>query len=228
MAKILVVEDDTLLNRGIKIALEKNKYSVSSAFTYSEGYTCFLNESFDVILLDIGLPDKSGTELCTQIRKSSTVPIIFITANDTEQDMINGFLTGCDDYISKPFSLEVLNYRIQVFLRRVKPENKSIFYSGKITIDYDKMLVIKEQQTIKLTATEYKLLSLITINRGQVLTRQIILEKLWDVEEDFVDENAISVNIRRLRQKIEDDTRNPQYIKTVFGIGYTWGDNEYK
>ncbi|MHB8065495.1 MAG: response regulator transcription factor [Ruminiclostridium sp.] len=224
MARILVVEDDVLLNRGIRLALEKHDYTINSSFSYSEGYSCFLNESFDLILLDINLPDKSGVELCKQIRKSTQVPMIFITANDTEQGMVNGFLSGCDDYIAKPFSLEVLKQRIQAVLRRSKPIDKNIFCSGEITIDYDKMFVTKSQEAIKLTATEYKLLSLITQNSGQVLTRKIILEKLWDVDEAFVDENALSVNMRRLRQKIEDDPKNPEYIKTVFGIGYTWGE----
>ncbi len=223
MYKILIVEDDILLNRGIRLALEKNNYSVTCCYSYSEGYSCFLSESFNLILLDINLPDKSGLELCNQIRKTSIVPIVFITANDTDQDIVKGFLTGCDDYIAKPFSLEVLYRRIQAVLRRTGITENNIFSSGEILIDYDKMQVKKAEEVIKLTATEYRLLIYLTINSGQVLTRHSILEKLWDVDEEFVDENALSVNFRRLRQKLENDPKKPEYIKTVFGIGYTWG-----
>ena len=223
MDKILIVEDDILLNRGIKLALEKNNYSVWCSYSYSEGYSCFLAESFNLILLDINLPDKSGLELCNQIRKTSQVPIIFITANDTDQEVVRGFLSGCDDYIAKPFSLEVLYRRIQAVLKRMGNAENNIFNSDEILIDYDKMQVKKADGIIKLTATEYRLLTLLTKNSDQVLTRQSILEKLWDVDEAFVDENALSVNMRRLRQKLEKDPKKPYYIKTVFGIGYTWG-----
>lgn len=223
MDKILIVEDDILLNRGIKLALEKNNYSVACSYTYSEGYSYFTAESFNLILLDINLPDKSGLELCNQIRKTSQVPIIFITANDTEQDVVRGFLSGCDDYMAKPFSLEVLYRRIQAVLRRMGKTENNVFSSGEILIDYDKMQVKRADETVKLTATEYRLLTLLTKNSGQVLTRRSILEKLWDVDEAFVDENALSVNMRRLRQKLEKDPKKPYYIKTVFGIGYTWG-----
>ncbi len=223
MDKILIVEDDILLNRGIKLALEKNNYSVACSYTYSEGYSYFTAESFNLILLDINLPDKSGLELCNQIRKTSQVPIIFITANDTEQDVVRGFLSGCDDYMAKPFSLEVLYRRVQAVLRRMGRTENNVFSSGEILIDYDKMQVKRADETVKLTATEYRLLTLLTKNSGQVLTRRSILEKLWDVDEAFVDENALSVNMRRLRQKLEKDPKKPYYIKTVFGIGYTWG-----
>ncbi len=224
MARILIVEDDKLLNDGISIALKKGGHTVMSGFSYNEALSLFLNNSFELILLDINLPDRSGLELCNQIRKKCDIPIIFITANDTEQDIVNGFVNGCDDYIAKPFSLEVMNRRIHAVLRRTTQEDKNTFRSGEISINYDKMMVSKSEVLIKLTATEYKLLTLLTQNSGQVLTRDIILQRLWDTDEAFVDENAVSVNMRRLRQKIEDDPKNPKYIKTVFGIGYTWGE----
>lgn len=224
MARILIVEDDKLLNDGISIALKKGGHTVLSGFSYNEALCLFLNNSFELILLDINLPDRSGLELCNEIRKKSDIPIIFITANDTEQDIVNGFVNGCDDYIAKPFSLEVMNRRIHAVLRRTTQEDKNTFRSGEISINYDKMVVSKREVLIKLTATEYKLLALLTQNSGQVLTRDIILQRLWDTDEAFVDENAVSVNMRRLRQKIEDDPKNPKYIKTVFGIGYTWGE----
>ncbi len=224
MAKILIAEDDKLLNDGISIALKKRGHTVKSGYSYLEAYCLFLNNSFELILLDINLPDKSGLELCNEIRKKSDIPIIFITANDTEQDIVNGFANGCDDYIAKPFSLEVMNRRIHAVLRRTRTEDKNVFRSGEISINYKKMMVSKGEVALKLTATEYKLLTLLTQNSGQVLTRDIILQRLWDTDEAFVDANAVSVNMRRLRQKIEDDPKNPRYIKTVFGIGYTWGE----
>ncbi len=224
MARILIVEDDKLLNEGIAIALKKHSHTVQSGYSYHEAFCMFLNNSFELILLDINLPDRSGLELCKEIRKKSDIPIIFITANDTEQDIVNGFMSGCDDYIAKPFSLEVMNRRIQAVLRRIRTEDESTFRSGVIAVNYKKMLVSKGEVSLKLTATEYKLLALLTQNSGQVLTRDIILQRLWDTDEAFVDENAVSVNMRRLRQKIEDDPKNPKYIRTVFGIGYTWGE----
>lgn len=222
MVRILIVEDDKLLNHGVKFALEMEGYIVVDTYNYKEGYTAFLEQNFDQVLLDINLPDKSGSKLCEEIRKNSQVPIIFITAKDTENDIIDGFKLGCDDYISKPFSIEVLKQRIIAILRRTASVDKQLFTYEDITIDFSKMIVKKKGIPIKLTATEYKLLELLVKNSGQVLTRGTIIERLWDADGNFVDENALSVNIRRLRQKIEDDSKNPKYIITVFSIGYTW------
>lgn len=224
MAYILMVEDDDLLSKGIAFALEKDNHKVFSVYDYQEGYSIFLKDKFDLVLLDINLPDGSGTQLCTKMRQISDVPIIFITANDTEQDMIRGFQQGCDDYIAKPFSLNVLKQRINAVLRRTGIMDKDSIKHGDLVIDLKRFMVLKAGQSVRLTAKEFKLLELLVKNKGQVLTRQIILEKLWDAEGNFVDENALSVNIRRLRQKLEDNPHQPAYIITVFGIGYTWGD----
>ncbi|MBM7869764.1 DNA-binding response OmpR family regulator [Clostridium pascui] len=226
MINILIVEDDKLLNKGISYALGKSTYNVISTFNYDEGLIAFSNNSIDLILLDINLPHKSGLKLCEEIRKNSESPIIFITANDTEQDIIHGFQTGCDDYITKPFSIEILKQRIIAVLKRSSIKEKNIFVYKNITIDYDMMILKKLKEVIKLTTKEYKLVELLAKNKGQVISKQIILGKLWDDHGNFVDENTLSVNIRRLRQKIEDDPRNPKYIITVFGIGYTWGEME--
>lgn len=226
MTQILIVEDDRLLNQGIAYMLKKAGYDPISVFTSSEAWEKYMQDpSIGLIVLDINLPDGSGMELCTQIRLGSEVPIVVLTANDTEQDIIQGFETGCDDYIAKPFSVEVLKQRIQAVLRRVKKEGRGAnrFLSGELVIDYDKMTLTKAGTPIRLTATEYKLLELLTRCQGQVLTREMIVEKLWDIDGNFVEANALSVNIRRLRQKIEDDPKHPVYIQTVFGIGYTWG-----
>lgn len=230
MATILIVEDDTLLNKGVSVALKKEGYTVMTAYTCSKAEIILNENSINLILLDINLPDKSGLEFCEEIRKKSSIPIIFLTANDTENDMISGFKTGCDDYISKPFSLELLKQRVRAILRRVSlnSENNEIRNTvvfGDLEMDFDKKSVNRKGEQLSLTAIEYKLLELIVKNKNQVMTRQIILEKLWDSSGNFVDENTLSVNIRRLRKKIEDDPQAPKHIITVFGIGYTWGDS---
>lgn len=224
MAAILLTEDDQAMRRGIAFYLEKNGHMVVSCETYEETLIKTKDKKFDIALIDINLPDESGLTLCKALRKDHPIPVIFITAKDTEEDVVQGFKTGCDDYISKPFSLKILNERINAVLRRMPDYGHSLLELGDIVIDFDNMSIKKSEQLIKLTPTEYKIAELLIKNRGQVLTREIILQRLWDSEGNFVDENALSVNILRLRKKLEDDCKNPLYIKTVFGIGYTWGD----
>jgi len=205
--------------------LEKESYSIIQAFSYQEAALAIQDQTIGLVLLDIHLPDGSGLSLCQDIRRTSSLPVIFLTANDTEQDMVTGFGLGADDYIAKPFSMVVLLQRVKAVLRRSGAEGSSELFQYKdISINLAKMKVYKQGQEIKLTTNEYRLLSILTENRGQVLTRRLLLEKLWDVDGNFVDENTLSVNIRRLRAKIEDDPKDYQFIKTVFGIGYTWGD----
>lgn len=224
MATILIIEDDRLLNEGLSFALKKENYDTVCAYSAEEGLMAYRSHDVHLILLDINLPGSNGLELGKKIRQSSEVPIIFLTAKDTEQDMIAGFEAGADDYIAKPFSMGVLYQRIRAVLRRgVGDDSTQLFTYKDLTINYDKMQVFKYNREIKLTTTEYKLLHILTLNSKQVLTRQLILEKLWDLDGTFVDENTLSVNIKRLRSKIEDDPKQNSYIKTVFGIGYTWG-----
>lgn len=225
MATVLIVEDDRLLNEGLAYALGNENYDIVSAYSFEEGLAAFRCHEVHLILLDVTLPDRMGTELCKEIRLTSDVPIVFLTANDTEQDMVLGFKLGADDYMAKPFSMAVLRERVKAVLRRGGGEdNGSLFTYKDLTIHYDKMKVIKRGEEVKLTTNEYKLLSVLAQNRNQVLTREQIVEKLWDVDGCFVDENTLSVNIKRLRSKIEDHPKRPAYIKTVFGIGYTWGE----
>lgn len=224
MTTILIVEDDRLLNDGLAFMLEQENYHIIQAFSYQEA-SKVQDQTIGLVLLDINLPDGSGLELCKEIRRMSSVPIIFLTANDTEQDVVAGFGLGADDYIAKPFSMVVLLQRVKAVLRRTGAEASSELFQYKdITIHRAKMKVYKYGQELKLTTNEYRLLTILTENSGQVLTRRLILEKLWDLDGNFVDENTLSVNIRRLRAKIEDDPKYCEYIKTVFGIGYTWGE----
>lgn len=225
MTTILIVEDDRLLNEGLRFMLEKENFNIIQAYSYQQAASNIQDQTIGLVLLDINLPDGSGLILCQEIRRNSSIPVIFLTANDTEQDMVTGFGLGADDYIAKPFSMVVLLQRVKAVLRRTGTDGSSELFQYKdITINSAKMKVYKYGQEIKLTTNEYRLLAILTENSGQVLTRRLMLEKLWDIEGNFVDENTLSVNIRRLRAKIEDDPKDCQYIKTVFGIGYTWGN----
>lgn len=223
MSTILIIEDDKILNKGVSFALKREGYEILSAYNKSEGKHLILNNKIDFLLLDINLPDGNGVDLCREIRKQGDFPIVFFTANDTEEDMVKGFECGCDDYISKPFSVELLKYKINAILNR-RAVNINILEYKDLKINFDKMVVLINDKEVNLTATEYKLLELLVKNKGKVVTKEMLLEKLWDNNGNFVDENTLSVNIRRLRKKIEEDTKNPQYIETVFGIGYTFGE----
>ncbi|WP_040330535.1 response regulator transcription factor [Clostridium ihumii] len=224
MATILIIEDDRILNRGVSFALKKEGYDILSAYTKLEGKQIILNNKIDFLLLDINLPDGNGIELCTEIREKVSFPIVYFTANDTEEDMVKGFESGCDDYIAKPFSVELLKHKISAMLRRNTIVNNNIFEYKDLKIDFDKMAIWIKEKEIALTATEYKLLELLVRNKGKVLTKEMLLEKLWDNSGNFVDENTLSVNIRRLRKKIEFDSKKPEYVVTVFGIGYIFGE----
>ncbi|WP_025691559.1 response regulator transcription factor [Paenibacillus zanthoxyli] len=227
MTTILIVEDDRLLLEGLAYTLEKEQYEVLAAGSYREGAAYFQSHSIQLAILDIRLPDGSGTDLCGEIRRSSRMPVVFLTANDTEPEIVAGFDLGADDYISKPFSMEVLLRRIKAVLRRTGEDEAGMgryFIYKDLKVDYGKMTVWKNDEELKLTTTEYRLLAALAENSGQVMTREMLLDRLWDQSGNFVDENTLSVNIKRLRDKLEDDPKNCRYIKTVFGIGYTWGD----
>lgn len=224
MNNILIIEDDRLLNEGISFALKSEGYGVSSAYNGEQAIK-FLNNNIDLIIIDINLPDINGIDLCEHIREDISVPIIFLTAKNTEEDIVKGFKVGCDDYITKPFSLPILKERIKAVLKRGTEKNNNIYEYMGLVFNFDNLRLRKNDVEIFITATEIKLLELFIKNKGIVLTRTLILNKIWDIDGDFVDENTISVNIRRLRAKIEDDPSKPSFIKTIFGIGYTWGDD---
>ena len=224
MATVLIIEDDKILNRGVTFALKKEGYNVISAYSKFEGKQMILNNEIDFLLLDINLPDGNGIDICKEIREKVNFPIVFFTANDTEEDMVKGFESGCDDYITKPFSVALLRHKVNATLRKNNIINKNIFEYDSLKVDFDKMSVVINDKEVNLTITEYKLLELLIKNRGQVLTKEILLEKVWDSNGNFVDGNTLSVNIRRLRSKIEIDSKKPRYIITIFGIGYTFGE----
>lgn len=224
MKNILIVEDDKLLNRGVSFALKKEGYNTISVYTKQEAKNAIYENHIDFLLLDIGLPDGSGLDLCSEIKNQIDFPVVFFTANDTEEDMIRGFESGCDDYISKPFSIEVLKFKINAILKRSDIKAKKLFVYKDLKIDFDSKKVYKRNEEIKLSVTEYKLLEILCKNKGIAMTKQVLLDKLWDYNGNYVDDNTLSVNVRRLRKKIEDDPKNPEYIVTLFGIGYILGE----
>ena len=224
MANIFLLEDDKILSKGISIALKKDEHMVTAVYGYLEALKQYQKQKYDLFLLDINLPDGNGLEFCEKIRETSETPVLFLTANDTEEDMLEGFGVGCDDYISKPFSVEVLKFKINAILKRSDIVEKKIFIYRDLKMDYDAKRVYKNDKEVKLSATEYKLLEILCKNKGRAMTKQILLDKLWDYNGNYVDDNTLSVNIRRLRRKIEDDPKNPQYIITLFGIVYIIGE----
>ena len=195
---------------------------MTQAYGFAEGLDGFERKGYDLFLLDINLPDGSGMDLCTRIRETRETPILFLTANDTEEDMLEGFGAGCDDYISKPFSVEVLRKKVQAVLKRAGREGGSRFHYGNLTVDMDRRLVSVNGEEVQLTATQYRLLEYLIVNRGRVVTKEMLLEHIWDVNGEFVDDNTVRVNINRLRHKLHDEEQ--QYIVTVFGMGYTFGE----
>lgn len=221
MANIFLLEDDRILSKGISIALEKDEHTVTAVYGYMEALQKYQNQKVDLFLLDVNLPDGSGLEFCRKIRETSEAPVLFLTANDTEEDMLDGFLVGCDDYISKPFPLEVLRRKVLAVLKRTSSGGSRIKYRD-LEADTDKCLVLLKGQEVHLTSTEYKLLCYLMENKGRVVTKAMLLDQLWDIDGNFIDDNTVRVNIKRLRQKLNDEKQ--EYIVTVFGMGYTFGE----
>lgn len=227
MIKILFVEDDLPLALGVEYTLKQEGFDVVHAKSLNEAREQYKNNEFNIILLDVMLPDGTGYELCKEIRENSEIPIIFMTACDEEGNIVMGLDMGGDDYVTKPIRVKELVSRINAVLRRKrvetkKEENSNRIISGDIDVELLKYKVHKKGQAMDLTAIEYKLLLLLIKNSGNVLERNLLLERLWDTDGNFVDGNALTVYIKRLREKVEDDIKNPIYIETVRGIGYRW------
>lgn len=219
MERILIIEDDTDLLEGLIFALESEGYETRAAQTMKEGLK-FLKEGGSLILLDCNLPDGSGFDLCVQAKKLQDIPILMLTARDTEMDEVKALELGVDDFMSKPFSLAVLKARIKKLLQR--RSQTCCIVSGGICLDKNVCKVYKNETEIPCSKVEYQLLLCLMENRNQVISKEQILEKVWDSQGKYVDDNTVSVNIRRLRGKIEDDPKNPKRICTVHGMGYVW------
>ena len=222
MNKILIVEDDPVLSSGLAVNLENCGYEIESAQTGAEAIEKLKKIKIDLILLDINLPDMDGFKVCQKMKNIKSIPILFLTARDMEIDEVRGFASGADDYIKKPFFVYGLQCRIAAVLQRYgKYSKRDIWTDGHITIDFESLQIIKENEKVMITSFEFKLLKLLINNRNLVLTRRMLLEKLWDNEREYyVDEHALTVCINRLRGKLEDAKH--KYIKTIYGMGYTW------
>ena len=223
--KILLVEDDMTLAMGIEYSLKNEGFEVVHVNTLAKGRQAFVDLKIDMILLDVTLPDGSGYDLCREIRIEKYTPIIFLTACDEEVNIVLGLDMGADDYLTKPVRVRELIARINAVTRRkgkkIEENNSDKIIYRDLTIFPLKYEVLKNTEKIALTSVEYKLLLLLFKNRGNVLTRIQLLQKLWDVEGDFIEEKTLTVYIKRLREKLEEDKNKP-YIETVRGIGYKW------
>lgn len=226
--KILIVEDDLALSAGLCFELQADQYIVMAAYNCRQAVQVMESDRFDLVILDVNLPDGSGMELCRTIRESYKTPVVFLTACDMEQDILDGFDLGAEDYITKPFNIQILRRKLEVVLRRNKQEpvkKGDGFSDGYLSIDFEALAAAKNGEQLVITPNEYKILKLLIANAGNVVTRQLLLEKLWDSAENYIDEHTLTVNMTRLRNKIED--ADHKYIKTIYGMGYVFtGENQ--
>ncbi len=221
MTKILLVEDDDTITFGIRIALEKKGYEIIACTTLAEAKRSF-SRAFSLVLLDLNLPDGNGYEFCTWVKAQCDIPIIFLTVRDGVEDITKGLDMGADDYVTKPFHIAVLESRIAAVLRRAPEESNGLCVCGNICLDREKMQILVDGQEAVLTALEYRLLLVLMENRGRTLPRGLILEKLWDSEGNYVNDNTLTVTVKRLREKL----KNTRCIVTVRGIGYRMEEAE--
>lgn len=249
MKDILILEDDLALCQGITLALQNENINFIQCHTLAQARKELLANAISIAILDVNLPDGNGLDLLREIRQSSTLPVILLTANDMEMDVVVGLELGADDYITKPFSLAILRARVHTQLRKQQIleknreaetgktgvsgqtdfQNKttiseSVMKIGEFLFDFDHMEFMRSGEKIELSKTEQKLLRILVQNRGQILTREILVDRIWTDGAEFVEENALSVAIKRLRDKLEESPSKPQYIKTVYGVGYTWSE----
>lgn len=222
MLKILIIEDDIPLSQGITLTLKDTGREFSQCYDIASAELALKTAKYDLMILDINLPDGSGLAFCQKIRSSFPAPILFLTANDNELDMVMGLETGGDDYMTKPFSLAVLRAKVNALLRRSQNNDPHKIIIDNFSFDFDNLVFSKNNQPLELSKTEQRLLLLLINNPGKIISRERLLERIWPDGSSYVDENALSVAIRRLRSKIEDDPSKPVYIQTVYGMGYSW------
>lgn len=218
---IFLLEDDEAIGIGLTYSLENEGYNVTLAKSVKEAEKIIDEKEFSLYILDLTLPDGSGYDVCKRIKAKGDLPVIFLTAYDDEVNVIMGFELGADDYISKPFRVKELMLRIKSVMRRYSNETSDgIIKINNLKINTNEAKVYKNNEEIILTAMEYRLLLILLSNRGKVLSRTALLENIWDVAGDFVEDNTLTVYIKRLRDKIEEDPAKPEFIKTVRGLGY--------
>ena len=221
MNTVAIVEDDRLFNEALYQILKKAGYETARAYSYGEGLA-LIEKTPDLMIVDVNLPGGEGFELCRRARDYGQVPVIFLTARDEETDMIKAFDLGADDYLVKPFPMAVLLKHVEAVLRRSSSEKDVLSYMD-LQIDFQRKSVSYQGAEIKLTAREYGVLALLAKNQGRIVTKEMILEQVWDAEGAFVEENTVNVTLSRLRKKIEPEPASPIFIRNVFGMGYTFG-----
>lgn len=222
MKKILIIEDELSLSNGVAIALKNSEFTIIQARDLNSARMEIQKTTYDLIILDINLPDGSGLDFLKELRKFSAIPVIMLTAKDMETDVVTGFEFGADDYITKPFSLMILRARVQAQLRKVAAISIEPIQIDDFSFYFSKMEFLKHGVPIELSKTEQKLLRCLLENKGHALERSQLIDIIWTDGANYVDENALSVTVKRLRDKLEDIPSSPKYIKTVYGIGYTW------
>ena len=224
MQKLLIVEDDETIRFGLKYYLEQEGFDIYQAATLKEAFNKFSQTNFDLVLLDLNLPDGNGFDLYRDMQKIKEVPTIFLTANDQEVSIVMGLDMGADDYITKPFKARELLSRIKTVLRRSGKKQDNTIQIGNVVLDMHQAKVLKNGVDVMLTALEYKIFLTLALNYNQVLKRESILANIWDVNEEYVNDNTLTVYIKRIREKIEDDPNHPRIIQTVRKLGYKVGD----
>ena len=226
MSRLLLLEDDQSLIYGLSFSFKKQGFNVDIARTISEALDLWTKNEYELLILDVSLPDGSGFEFCRKVRENSDVPVIFLTASDEETSVIMGLDIGGDDYITKPFKLSILISRINALLRRTETYkykyNSQEVESNGIKIHLLEGIAYKNENALDLTSGEYKLLCFLMENPNIILSKDQILEKLWDINGNYIDNNSVTVYIRRLRVKIEDNPSHPKMIQTIRGLGYKW------
>ena len=222
MFRILLVEDDKDLANGIVLTLQDSDKVFDTCYNLSSARAKLKDDAYTLVILDINLPDGSGLDLLKEVKSNTNTPVILLTAKDMEMDIVTGLELGAVDYITKPFSLAVLRARVNTQLRN--QDNKSLqqYNFEGLSLDFDNLTFKKKDMAIELSKIEIKLLKVLVENRGIILERSVLVDRLWTDGAEYVDENALSVTIKRLRNKIEDQPSHPTYIKTIYGIGYSW------
>lgn len=219
--RILIVEDDQTIAMGISYSLMQEGFEPEEVYNKNDALKKIEETSYDLYLLDLTLPDGTGYEICKKIKEKGDAPVIFLTACDDEVNVVMGLDMGADDYITKPFRIRELISRIKSVMRRYGGKsNRSIIELGKVRVNLQEAKVYRDQEEIILTALEYRLLVTLINHRGQALSRNQLLEGIWDISGDYVNDNTLTVYIKRLREKLEEDPTNPTVIETVRGIGY--------
>lgn len=217
----MIIEDDKALSNGIVLALQNADTALTQCYTITSARHRLATASFDLHILDINLPDGNGLDFMREIKEKMNTPIILLTANDLETDIVTGLEMGAEDYVTKPFSLAVLRARVNTQLRKQSTADAR-YEQDDFIFDFDRMEFSKKSVSIELSKTEQKLLRMLIQNKGITLLRGTMVDRIWTDSAEYVDENALSVTIKRIRDKLEDNPAKPQYIKTVYGLGYTW------